>query len=162
MAVLPAGCGPVYSRPPPSPAGRQGSTQSPFFLEIRTPESIGLLGPTELDSSVDLGSWVKKNRTLPWTRTPGSKANWTRPWTRTRGSTANRTLPWTRTLGPAPGRTLVWTRTLGLVGLGVWRSGSATSQPALGLGKSNPLHKGGGGAGEVNGLTPPWLLIIQT
>jgi hypothetical protein len=49
--------------------------------------------------------------------------------------------PWTRALVPAPGRTLVWTRTPGLLALGVWRAGSAASQPALGLGKSNLPHR---------------------
>jgi hypothetical protein len=41
-----------------SPRPRQ-HTESVFFW-IRTLESIGLPGPTESDSSVDSGSWVKK------------------------------------------------------------------------------------------------------
>jgi hypothetical protein len=98
------------------------------FFWIRTPESIGLLGPTESYSSVDSGSWLgKKNRTLPWTRTLGSKPDRTPPWTRTPGSKANRALPWTRTRGPAPGRALVWTRAPGLVGLAAARRVSATT-----------------------------------
>jgi hypothetical protein len=44
---------------------------------------------------LDSDSRVKKNRTPPWTRTPGSKPNRTPPWTRTPGSKANRTPPWT-------------------------------------------------------------------
>jgi hypothetical protein len=46
-------------------------------------------------------------------------------------------------LGPAPGRALVWTRAPGWSGLelGVERAGSATSQPALGLEKSNLPHR---------------------
>jgi hypothetical protein len=54
---------------------------------------------------------------------------------------ANRTPTWTRALESAPGRALVWTRTPGLLGLGVLRAGTATSQPALGLGKSNLPHR---------------------
>jgi hypothetical protein len=50
---------------------------------------IRLLGPSDsqvrrkLGSSLDSGSRIKKkNRALPWTRTPESKANRTLPWTR--------------------------------------------------------------------------------
>jgi hypothetical protein len=41
---------------------------------------------------------------------------------------------------PRPDRTPPWTRAPGLLALWVWRAGSATSQPAFGLGKSNLPH----------------------
>jgi hypothetical protein len=64
-------------------------------------------------SPVASGSWVKKSRTLPWTRTLGSEPGRTLPWTRTPGSEPGRTLPWTRALGSKPGRAPRWTRAPG-------------------------------------------------
>jgi hypothetical protein len=114
------------------------------FVLYRTLVSMGLLGPTTTGLLlIGLGLWGKKKRTPPLgLGLSVSKANRALPWTRALGSKANRTSPpWTRTLGSAPGRALVWTRTPDLVGPGVWRAGSATSQPALGLGKSNLPHR---------------------
>jgi hypothetical protein len=45
-------------------AGLKAAHRVRFFW-IRAPESIGLLGPTESDSSVDSDSWVKKKSDSP-------------------------------------------------------------------------------------------------
>jgi hypothetical protein len=90
-------------------------------------ESIGLRSPKQIGLRLGLG--------LPGPNQIGLPLGLGLPGPNQIGLLLGLELP-----GPRPDRNPPWTRAPGLLGLWVWRAGSATFQPAIGVGKSNLPH----------------------
>ena len=132
------------------------------FFETGLLSPIGLLGPTESDSQVDSGSWVKKKSDSSvdsdsWIQTGSDSQVDSDSWVRTGSDSSLDSDSWTRARSDSGLDSGSWFAR-------AWRFavGPRHLSAGIGLGKEQPPPQGGR-AGEVNGFSPrPWLLIIQT
>ena len=115
------------------------------FFWTRTLESIGLVGPTESDSSVDSDSWVKKKSDSPvdsdsWIQTGSDSQVDSDSWVRTGSDSSLDSDSWTRARSDSGLDSGSWFAR-------AWRSavGPRHLSAGIGLGKEQPPPQGGRG-----------------